>query len=355
MTVPVAILSSVDPVLRETALFAALSDLPDTAVLIQDLDPEAGTLRRVVSDQTGVVDLRTAELEHTCLGCAIREDSLPSLGAMVASGRWRRIIWALPVGAETAPAARPLADQSTASSLGVTLAGVLALVDTETAQADLLGDDLLDDRGLALALGDRRSVGEVLSGQLRHADLVLTTGENVLGAALVDHLRGRGSRCVDLFEASGQTLMARRYAHPRSEARIDPRLAGLPDATSDAGVWSWTLQSRQPVHPQRFLRRLGDLVGTNLLSHGCFHLPGRPGQVGEWDGSGGQLSLGDGGGWEMVPAVTRLRFVGTGQRPEHLREAFADMLITDDERTTADRWLDVDDGLDAWLGRRPTT
>ena len=73
--IPVVILSTVDPVLREAALLSLLTDLPGTAVLRQDLDPENGTLRRVVSDADGIHEDVTRLLDHACLGCAIREDS----------------------------------------------------------------------------------------------------------------------------------------------------------------------------------------------------------------------------------------------------------------------------------------
>src|SRR5690348_8712899 len=186
---PVVILSTIDPVLRETALLSLLTDLPGTGVLRQDLDPGTGTLRRVVSDQEGAVEDTTRPLEHTCLGCAIREDSLPALESMAASGRWQRIVWALPVSAQTLPAARPLCGGQAVP--GVQLASVVCVVDADRMEDELMGDDLLADRHLALAAEDRRSVGEALAAQLGHADLVLTTGSDPVGLTLADHLRGR--------------------------------------------------------------------------------------------------------------------------------------------------------------------
>ncbi|MTD16731.1 cobalamin biosynthesis protein CobW [Nakamurella sp. YIM 132087] len=352
MTIPVVIVSSIDPVSRDTAIFGAVSDLPGTGVLQQDLDAASGSLRRVISDETGVLEERVTLLEHACLGCAIREDSLPTLEAMAASGRWQRILWALPVGADTPPAARPLADPENAGRMEVELAAVIALLDTDTAVADLMGDDLLDERGLALAEDDRRSVGETLAGQLRHADLVLVTGDNPVGTALVDLLRGRGSRRRNLFETPGEELVQRRYSHSRAEARIDPRSPVLPDAIGGAGAWSWTLSSDRPFHPDRFLDRLDELVVPDVLSHGCFRVAGRPDQVGEWDGAGSQLSIGDGGDWHPFTPVTRLRFVGTGPRPTGLEQVFRELLLTDEEMADRDRYLHTDDGLEPWLGER---
>src|SRR6478609_5262724 len=100
---PIIILSTTDPVLRDTALFSILTDLPGTGVLRQDLDPDTGTLRRRISDEGGVIEDRTVPLDHPCLGCALREDALPSLETMVSVGRWQRIVLALPVSASSWP------------------------------------------------------------------------------------------------------------------------------------------------------------------------------------------------------------------------------------------------------------
>lgn len=245
MAVPVVILSTVDPVLRDAALFSVLTDLPGTGVLRQDLDPHAGTLRRVISDETGVAEDQTVPLAHTCLGCAIREDSLPSQDSMIGSGRWQRILWALPVSADTTPAAGPLANPDIATRIGAELAGVVALADTDTLTEDVMGDDLLADRGLALSADDRRSVGEALAAQLGHADLVLTIGSDKVGTTLGDHLRGVRAQRAELFGTPAAQLFLPRYAQHTAEARIDPRLVLPPDASDANGVWSLDLSTRR--------------------------------------------------------------------------------------------------------------
>lgn len=354
MAVPVVILSTVDPVLRDAALFSVLTDLPGTGVLRQDLDPAAGTLRRVISDETGVAEDQTVPLAHTCLGCAIREDSAPSLDSMIASGRWQRIVWALPVAAETSPAARPLANPDIATQIGAELAGVVALADTTTVVEDVMGDGLLADRGLALSADDRRSVGEALAAQLGHADLVLTIGSDQTGATLADHLLGVRARRAELFGMSAAQLFLPRYAHHTAEARIDPRLMLPTDAPDTNGVWSLDLSSRRPMHPLRFADRLEDLGGGRMRSRGRFQLASRPRTVGAWDGAGGQLSIGDAGGWEGFAPSTRLIFTGTDQRDrERIEHSFPDVLLTDQEiGAGTDVWRSMDDGLDAWLGDR---
>ena len=112
---------------REVTAFGAVIDHPGTVVVLQDLDPVAGTQRRVVSDVTGVIEDETVALQHVCLGCAIREDSLPSLELIAGSGRWERILWGLPVSAGAAPLTTAIHRLGAGS--GVRLAGSVAVLD----------------------------------------------------------------------------------------------------------------------------------------------------------------------------------------------------------------------------------
>lgn len=350
--IPVVILSSIDEVLRDTAIFSALTGAPRTGVLRQDLDPDRGVLHRVISDENGVAENEHVPLEHTCLGCAIREDSLPSLERMAASGGWDRILVALPVAAPTPPLSRPLANAQIAADIGVALLTVAAAVDVDTLQENVFGFDLLAERGLALADEDRRTVGEAVSGQLRHADLLLTTGGSATGMTLADHLRGVGSHRGDLFNVSTAELFSARYFHPEAEARLDPcqvRPADTPDAN---GVWTLDLSSTRPVHPGRFMDQLELLADGEVCSRGRFYLPSRPRTVGEWDGVAGQLSIGDGGSWPCRDRSTRLVFTGIKDIRTDLVKTFHSVLMTDREIAAAGNWARRDDGFDAWLGDR---
>lgn len=348
--IPVVILATVDPVLRDAALLSLLTDLPGTGVLAQDLDPGAGTLRRIVSDRQGIAEDRTRLLEHACLGCAIREDSLPALESMVAADRWERIVWALPVSAQTVPAARPLCESGAVP--GLELATVACVVDADLVEADLMGDELLADRELALSREDRRSVGEAVAAQLGHADLVLTIGADPVGLTLTDHLRGRRTLRSTLFGIRAEQVFAPRHSPRHAEARIDPCRIQAPDAPDAHGVWSLDLLSPRPVHPGRLLAGIDELAGGRTRSRGRFHLPTRPGRVGVWDGAGRQLSIGDGGRWRIGTPSTRLVFTGVDDDRASVALGFARMLMTDAELAAVTPAVRVDDGLDTWLGPR---
>lgn len=371
MSVPVVVLATVDPVLRDLSQFSLVSDLPETGVLRHDLDPAAGTLRRVVSDGgagldgDGVVDDHTMPLAHTCLGCAIREDLLPSLGGMAASGRWQRILVVLPVAAELVPVVSALDDPRTAADLDITLFASVAAGDADRVREDLLGDDLLADRGLALALDDRRSVGEALAAQVEYADLVLASGSDSVGLTLLDHLRGVRSARSDLFTTRAGQIFLPRHDPRMAAARVDPRLVVPADAadtsgTEEHGVWTIDLHTRRPLHPDRFRDQMEALVAHETRSRGRFQLATRPRTVGVWDGVGGQLSIGDAGGWEHCSPSTRMVFTGlsgTGADDHdlktRLRRAFAAMQLDDREMSRGPAyWKSVEDGLDPWLGDR---
>ena len=65
--IPIVVLASVDPVLRSSASFAALTDMPDTVVVTQDIDGGRDQpIHRLVSDSTGVLLDEWVDLDHAC-------------------------------------------------------------------------------------------------------------------------------------------------------------------------------------------------------------------------------------------------------------------------------------------------
>ncbi|WP_322097600.1 GTP-binding protein [Nakamurella alba] len=348
MTVPVAVLSTTDPVLRDTAAFNVLVAGPGTAVLRQDLDRASRTLRRTISDITGVVDDVVVPLEHACWGCAIREDSLPTLGRMAGSGRWERILFALPVAADCMPITAALAHPVVAGEHGLRLASAASVVELPTLRRDLFDDDPLAVRDLALSDDDGRCFGEAVAGQLRHAGLVLTVGADEVGHALVEHVRGATTTRLDLYEAGLEHLFPTVRTRPRITAR--PDLQGLSDQ-----VWTLELVSTRPLHPERLLAGIEGMALPDVIGRGRFHLASRPHTLCEWDGVGGQLSIAAAGRWPGGGRSTRLVFTGVGD-PEvraALLQAFSACVCTDHEMSTGAvrPWID-DDGFDPWLGTR---
>ncbi|MGO1316118.1 MAG: GTP-binding protein, partial [Cellulomonadaceae bacterium] len=283
--VALSTLTTIDPVLRDSALFGLLVDAPRTVALRHDIRADDGMLRRVVLDATGVLEDVLVPLEHACLSCTVREDAIPQLRALAQDGRWDSIVLALPVAAEPLAVIRALTHETQRGGEldGLRIASTVTVVDVERAEADLLDDALVAERGIGLTDADDRSVGEVLSAQLEQADVVVVEGERrtaPTGSGLVERLRAAGSTRVEgVFALSAQDLAARRHHHHADERRAHPSgdRAAQP-LQADPGDASWTLElsSTLPFHPEP---RLDEIVrqGTGRLrSRGVFWVPNRP-------------------------------------------------------------------------------
>lgn len=357
----IVLLSAVDPVLRGSASFAAVTDVPGTVVLTQDLDPFSDTpIHRHIADSSGVLVDEWVEVEHACATCALREDTIPTLERIVAEGRYPNILVAAPVGVESLAIARALDDATSPGGplAAAHLASVATVCDVQTLAHDLLGDDLLSERGLALAEGDERSVGEVLAHQVGYADFVLTAGPlssaTSQAVALLDHIRSVDAHLVEDFLAGRLGgLFTHSHLCEHASRRVDPMHVALNGAPEAHGVWSLHLSSARPMHPERFMDLLAALSGEKVRSRGHFWLPTRPLQACIWDGAGAQLSIGTHGDWGARTPATSLVFTGIADERRAIVEAFDAMLLTpeEDARGLA-QWLGHDDGLDEWLGPR---
>jgi G3E family GTPase len=369
--IPVSVLATTDPVLRDSALFGLLMDGPGAVAVRHDIHTDH--LRRVVLDATGVIEDVLVPLEHACLSCAVREDAVPTIARLAHDGRWTHVLLALPVSAEPLPAARALAAESApGGALAHTrVATSFTVVDADTLQQDLFGDDTLIERGLELTADDERSLGEALAAQVEQADLVVTASSpSATTSGLLDRLRGAGTRRVDgLHALSAADLGSARYSPARAERRAHP--LGALVLTGQGGVpgdRSWTLELRSPLpfHPERLLDRIEELSAGGLRARGVFHVADRPGLACLWDGAGGQLAVADLGPWSEVCAGTaphtRIVVVGVaddrGPRSgphderQRLREAFHAALCTPEEVADGVEWFWREDHLAPWLGAR---
>lgn len=100
---PVAAAASIDPILRDTASFAVLSDVPG-AVTLSYFRGGSGA-DRVGSDGAGVLG-RTLVPDAHCVACAIRDDVSEALRRLVDLDRWEAIALMLPVAVEPMPVVR---------------------------------------------------------------------------------------------------------------------------------------------------------------------------------------------------------------------------------------------------------
>lgn len=360
MPLPLTLLSTLDPVLRDTAVFSMLTDSPGMAAVRHEMVDIAGKgsgIRRLVLDATGVVEDVLLPPESGCLTCAAHEDAVSSLRRLADLGRWTSWALALPVSGELMPACFALSQQMERGHPldDLRLASAIFLADVAQVESDLLNDDLLDDRGLALGIADRRSVGQALAASLGHADVVVTAGDPVVwpvGSDLVDHLRASDSARVDgLFALSTAQLLEGSHDCAAAADRLDPRCVQPNRGSTENGVWSLDLSSDRPFHPDRLLEHIERLGAGRMRSRGRFWIPVRPDTACAWDGVGGQLSIGNLGPWDGCQPSTRIVYTGMSDERPRLVEAFEELLLTPSEmKQGLDPWLGRDHVLSPWIG-----
>ncbi len=352
--VPVILVSGVEESAMGSVSISLQLGLPDAVAVRHIIEPERQVLTRVVSDVTGVIERQELNLAHACVSCAIREDIVPTLERLAAQGRWGSIVACLPIAAEANQVCRVLT-WAPRNAPHVAISAVIAALDGATVAEDLLGEDLLDERGLATSEDDRRGVAEVVGAIVEYADVVcLTQVPDPDELALIEALaRPRIPVVTDPSVLDAPGLVAGVHRHQAVEAWVsEVRRGALPPLPS-SGVWRLDLCSDRPFHPLRFHDELGILGGGPRRSRGCFWLPTRPDVICVWDGAGGQASVGSTQKWGRETPLTRITIVGLDDHEgrDEIEAAFDRCLLTDEELATRGRiWEESWDGLEPWLG-----
>ncbi|WP_232680013.1 GTP-binding protein [Nocardioides sp. R-C-SC26] len=349
MRTPVTLITGVDAESMAAAMVTCQFDLPNAVAVRHHIDVEAEVLHRVVSDLSGVIEREQIDLAHACVSCAIREDVVPTLDRLAGMRRWSHIVAHLPIGAEAEQVCGVLAwDSRLARRLRI--ASVVTALPGRDLVDTLLGDSLLADRGVQTSPDDRRGTGEIACAMVEYADaVVLVDAEEHRepGLALVRTLARPEAYIapgVDVLDTA--RLGGRLHQHGAADAwSAHVRSGALPPPASP-DIWQLDLRSDRPFHAERMLDGLDAIGSGPHRSRGCFWLPSRPGQALEWDGSGGQLSIGNGEPWGRRSPFTRLVLTGVGTPPLDLMVAFDRLLARPGEPAATG----YEDGFEPWLG-----
>lgn len=350
--VPVVLVSGVNEAAMGSAALSLQLGLSGAVSLSHVIDATAQTLTRVVSDLAGTVERKVIDLEHACVSCAVREDIVPTLERLAAAGRWASIVACLPVTAEAVQVCRALAWAPHQAS-HVTIAAIVTALDGTTVADDLLGDDVLAERGLATGDDDQRGVAEVASAMVEYADvLCLTEAPHPDELGLLSVLaRPRTPVLTDPSLLDASALVVGVHSHTRAEAWVSEVRRGPLPPLPPSGAWRLDLCSPRPFHPVRFQDCLEILGGGPRRSRGCFWLPTRPGDVCVWEAAGGQASVGATRTWDREQPLTRITVIGLDEDAAEVTAAFEQCLLTDDELAARGSiWDETWDGLEPWLG-----
>ena len=352
MRTPLVVVTGVDPAAVDSAMLGLSWDLPRAVAVRHLIDPVSQVLTRTVSHAGGILEREEFPLEHACVTCALRDDIVPTLERLGRDSRWSSIVAALPTATEATQLGHLLAsDHRLARHLR--LSGIVTTLGTQRFAEDLLGDDLLRERGWHTSPGDDRGVGEVACAQIEYADVLVLADDP--GAEVTDLVRTLARPDIQLVIGFDQLdhgeLITQRHQHKRAAAWYSPEVEGELPALGQRHAWRLDLSSPRPFHPERLLDQIERLGTGRHRSRGCFWVPTRPGAALEWSGAGGQLSIGSYRGRRRGTPLTRLLFTGLGSAPAELFSAFEDILLTPTEALLDQRtWNVLEDGLEPWLG-----
>jgi G3E family GTPase len=350
--VPVVLISGIAEEPMAAATVGLQWDLPQAAVVRHEVDEAREVLIRTVSDPRGVIERVVISVEHACVSCAIREDVVPTLERLAASGQWRSLIAQLPVTADATQVCRVIGYYPKHAP-SIRVAAAIVALDGGAVTTDLTSDDLLAERELPVREDDARGVAETAAAMVEYADVVIAVGgTDAAGRGLIGNLARPGTVLTDSASTlDAGALVAGIHSHEHSEDWVQVvRRAALP-ANPDPSTWVIDFASERPFHPGRLQERIEQLGRGGHRSRGCFWLPSRPTQVCQWDGAGGMVSIGADDSWDDSDPLTRIVIVGVGEGRDGVAEAFGSCLLTDAELAERGRFWEVDsDGLEPWLG-----
>lgn len=352
MRTPLVVVTGVNAAAMDNAMVSLSWDLPRAVAVRHRIDPHTQILTRTVSDPSGVLELEHVLLEHACVGCALREDVLPTLKRLARDDRWNSIVAGLPTATEATQLAHILARDSRIARY-LKLSSIVTAVGADHLVEHLLSDDLLQEHGLHTNPDDDRGLGEVACAQIELADVLVLAGDP--GPQGTDLLRALARPDSQLLtgadQLDGSTITSRRHPNSLTRSWYSPQVEADVPPLGDSHAWRLVLRSPRPFHPERLLDQIERLGTGRHRSRGCFWVPTRTGTMLEWSGAGGQLSIGTNSRWGRRIPLTRLVFTGLGTTPHDLVTAFEDLLLTPTEALLDPRTWDVgEDGLEAWLG-----
>lgn len=349
---PVVLVAGVSPTPMASAAISLQWDLPSVVAVQHVVDPGREVLIRTVSDITGLIEQVEIDVEHACTVCSIREDIVPTLERLAASGKWETIIAQLPVTAEPMQVCRVIEDMPGVAP-HVRIAGIVVALEADTLIEDLVGDDLIAERELPVREDDPRGVAETTASFVEYADIVALFGNlDERGLSLVKALAKPGSIISEgTTEVDPVALVRGIHNHPETEDWVSPVCLTPVAEPSVPDVWVLDFRSDRPFHPQRLRDRVEVLGSGHRRTRGCFWLPTRAQQVCQWDGAGGMLSIGPFDDWYEMRPYTRIMVVGTDEGRDALEAELHSCLLTDEEiNQHGMRWQVSGDGLEPWLG-----
>lgn len=354
MRKPLIVVTGVDPTAMQATMASLVWALPDVVAIRHVIEPITQQLSRFVSSMHGSEDTADIDLQHACVGCAVREDILPTILRLSQEPEWKTIVACLPVSAEADHLCATIARDAQVSRY-VRLASVISTVPGEGAVDHLLDSDWLGESGLQTGPGDPRSVGEAACAQVEYADLIVSMGaiSEMDGDFISALMRPTAEFVPGIENIDVEALTSGRHSSREAHAWRNPRSEYKLPNLGESRAWRIDLSSTRPFHPERLMDEIQGLSGR-FRSRGCFWVPTRPSMANTWEGVDGQVSIGQHSEWDPDTPLTRLILTGVGCAPNGVHTIFGNLLLSNAEvQREPGTWLTSEDGLEPWLGDIP--
>lgn len=344
---PLSLLVGLSATLRAPVLEAMTDSTTVVVVVDQDELPGRGVLSWRVQDSSGPIDAGEFTVGDDCGACQLIESLVPLLETLVARAHWDHIVLAAPPAME----ARPLVSTLVSVLPEIVVDTVTCVVDAVLLVAQLSGDELLAERGLALGLPDRRNVAELTARQIEYADVCVLANAHRSTATerlehLLEHLNPRTTVVMAGLTGVPDGPVARtgRFDFDAAEAWAGELATSDRVQPSDDGVTTVLWRSTRPLHPARLNDALEDIVNGVVRSRGVVWLANRPTQRVRWESAGYSASLGMLGEWSETEHLAECTVVATGMGldPARLQSVLDACLLTESELASLD-WNDLED------------
>jgi G3E family GTPase len=264
-----------------------------------------GTVIRIARTSSAVIDREVIRMGHPCVSCAMRGSLVPLLVSIAAVERYRSAIVSIPGAGDTQALAEEIARDA---SEDLRVDAVLTVIDSSSFVADVSGDELLRDSGVATAAEDGRALAEAIIRQLEYADAVVLGGPDATSAS---HSEAPGAieTARALAQAiNPQTLVrtgdelaelvgVRLHDPDAAETRVEPGSISAPLVEEAGPVRTLVWQSDRPFHPERLYDALEDLVAGTARGKGTVWLASQPRARLGWDNFGTNIAIGVLGRW----------------------------------------------------------
>ncbi|WP_419503925.1 GTP-binding protein [Lentzea aerocolonigenes] len=237
---------------------------------------------------------------------------------------------------------------------------MVTVVDASGFLRELRAGERLDERDLAAADGDERTISDLLVDQVEFADLLVVNKTDLVSAdelAALEAVLRRLNPTARLVRTRQGVVD---LAEVLDTGRYDPVTAaqapgwaaelagGHTPETEEYGIRSVTYRASRPFHPARLVAALDGWEGV-LRSKGFCHIASRPDVLAVWSQAGPNLVLEPGQLLGTPHARQELVFIGVGLDLDEPCRRLDPALLTDAELAAGPvHWRAFEDPLPEW-------